>query len=169
MVYIALGTNQGEREKNISKALELIREIPETEITKQSQIKEYEACEEAVGQPPFLNGAVEVDTELMPPDLLHKLKVIERKMGRETKGDKAQRIIDLDILSYGHEVYIEAKNLVVPHPRLHLRKFVLEPLVQINPDWRHPKLEKTSAELLAALEANESHQEPSPTQGNPSG
>jgi 2-amino-4-hydroxy-6-hydroxymethyldihydropteridine diphosphokinase len=150
LCYVALGTNQGDRTENIRVALEEIQEIPETTISKKSSFKEYEP-EDGADQPPYLNGVVELETELPVLEVLHKLQVIERKMGRSTKGDGAPRPIDLDILSYGSEVIIQGKTLTLPHPRLNTRLFVLEPLCEIAPDWKHPKLGLTSQELLNQL------------------
>ena len=150
-VFIGLGTNEGNRDENVRLAMDLIREIPETQLEKQSEFKEYAAAEASEGQPPFLNGVICVETELLPVEFLHKLQVIERKMGRSAKGDGSSRTIDLDILSYGDAIVIEGKNLIVPHARLHLRMFVLEPLAQIEPEWKHPKLGKTAQELLTEL------------------
>ena len=131
--------------------MELLREIPETEIQAESAFSEYPAAENAEGQSPFLNGVIRIETELPPLELLHKLQVIERKMGRSAKGDSSPRPIDLDILSLGEGVLFEGKNLTVPHPKIHQRRFVLEPLVEIEPDWKHPKLGKTAKELLEEL------------------
>ena len=95
---------------------------------------------------------------LLPLDLLEKLQIIERKIGRSTKGDLAPRPIDLDILTFGQDVIIQGKTLSIPHPRLHERIFVLRPLAQLQPDWMHPKLKKTASELLAALtQSDENH------------
>lgn len=161
-VWIALGTNQGDKQTNLSKALEFIGEIPETSVKAQSDFKEYPAQEASEGQEPFLNGVIRLETELLPLELLHKLQVIERKMGRSSKGDGAPRTIDLDVVSYDQDVVFEGKTLTVPHPRLHERLFVLEPLAQIDPDWKHPKFGKTAQELLREL--NEDSQNHTPAQ-----
>ena len=152
-VFVAVGTNQGDRENNIRTALEFMREIPETLIEAQSDFKEYAPEDRNSGQADYRNGVVKLSTDLGPLDLLHKLQVIERKMGRSTKGDGAPRPIDLDILSYGNEVIIQGKTLTVPHPRLAARLFVLEPLAQIAPDWKDPRTGRTASELLEKLSA----------------
>ena len=151
-VLVAFGSNTGDRLQNIEKSLAFIREIPTTQIRAQSQFKEYPAYGVAEPQPPFLNGVLILETELLPLDLLEKLQIIERRLGRNQKGDMAPRPIDLDILSFGEGVFIAGKTLTVPHPRLHERRFVLEPIVEILPDWVHPRLKKTARELLHELE-----------------
>jgi 2-amino-4-hydroxy-6-hydroxymethyldihydropteridine diphosphokinase len=150
-VFIAMGTNQGDREANIQKALELIKEIPDTQIDAQSDFKEYAPEDIGAGQADYLNGVIRVGTDLGPTDLLHKLQVIERRMGRSSKGDGASRPIDLDVLSFGSEVIIQGKTLTVPHPRLSTRLFVLEPLAQIAPDWKDPRTGETAAMLLEKI------------------
>ena len=151
LVFVAVGTNQGDLDANIAEAIALIREIPDTVVEAQSSFKDYAPEDAAAGQPNYRNGVLRLQTDLGPLDLLHKLQVIERRMGRSSKGDGSSRPIDLDILSYGREVIIQGKTLTVPHPRMTGRRFVLEPLAEIAPDWKHPKSGKTSAELLNEL------------------
>jgi 2-amino-4-hydroxy-6-hydroxymethyldihydropteridine diphosphokinase len=104
-------------------------------------------------QPDFLNQVIEVDTLLHPIPLLHKLKKIETEMGRETTFRNGPRIIDLDILFYGQEVY-EGENLQIPHPRLQDRAFVLVPLNDIAPDFVHPVLNQSVHEMLAKVDSS---------------
>lgn len=148
---VAFGSNTGDRDANIRKAMDLVREIPETRVLEVSAFREYPAEGVFEPQPDFLNGVLRLETELLPLELLEKFQIIERRLGRSTKGDRAPRAIDLDILSYGNDVIITGKTLSIPHPRLHERRFVLEPLSEIAPDWMHPKLKKTAKELLAGL------------------
>jgi 2-amino-4-hydroxy-6-hydroxymethyldihydropteridine diphosphokinase len=104
----------------------------------------------ASDQPWFVNGVVEIATELPPPELLARLLALEAQFGRERGARDAARTLDLDLLDYdGREC--STPDLVLPHPRLHERRFVLAPLCDIVPGWRHPRLGLTAAELLAGL------------------
>ena len=125
--YLGLGTNMGNRQQNLELALEEIDDF--AEITKKSSIHETKP----VGykdQDDFLNMAIEIKTNLKPIDLLARLQEIEHKMGRVREIKNGPRIIDLDILIYGEQV-IENENLKIPHPRMHKRSFVLDPLNEI--------------------------------------
>ena len=161
-VFIAVGTNEGDLQANIDKALELFKEIPDTRIEAKSDFKDYapEDLEIIPRQPDYRNGVIRIATDLDPLELLHKLQVIERRLGRTSKGDGASRAIDLDILSYGNEVIIQGKTLTVPHPRISRRLFVLEPLAQIAPDWKDPRTGRTAAELLRVLQTADSRPQP---------
>ena len=104
----------------------------------------------ASDQPWFVNGVVEIATELPPPELLARLLALEAQFGRERGARDAARTLDLDLLDYdGWEC--PTPDLVLPHPRLHERRFVLAPLCDIVPDWRHPRLGLSAAELFAGL------------------
>ncbi len=134
--YIALGTNLGNRDENLKTVLKEIKKI--ANITKKSSIYETDP----IGykdQGKFLNMAIEIQTQLSPIDLIVKLQEIEHKMGRVRTIENGPRIIDLDILLYRNEI-INEKNLKIPHPRMHSRKFVLEPLNEIAQNVIHPKL-----------------------------
>lgn len=151
-VFLGLGSNLGEREANIRRAVKLIDE--ECVVMKVSQIYETEP----VGlkdQPWFLNCAVEVDTHLSPRKLLIFLKTVESRMGRVKAAAGGPRIIDLDILFFGKRVLEDHGDLVIPHPRLHLRRFVLEPLMELCPDLAHPVLGKTVRLLHSELAPGE--------------
>ena len=104
----------------------------------------------ASDQPWFVNGVVAAATELPPEALLARLLALETRFGRERAARNAARSLDLDLLDYDGRRYAIA-TLVLPHPRLHERRFVLAPLCDVAPDWRHPKLGMTAAELLARL------------------
>ena len=148
-VYIGLGSNIGDRKKNIAEALHLLDSPPEIKVDKSSSLYITEPIG-YVGQDWFLNSVVEVATQLSPKDLLHRCQVIEEQMGRVRTMLWGPRIIDLDILLYGEEI-IEDDELIIPHPSMHKRRFVLVPLVEVAPDVLHPKLNKTASELLQQL------------------
>ena len=105
-------------------------------------------------QPWFVNAVVSLATELGAKDLLNALQATERQFGRVRGEPNAPRILDLDILDYQGEV-MDTTSLVLPHPRLHERRFVLIPIAEIAPDWRHPILELTAVQLLAQLSSEQ--------------
>lgn len=146
-VYIGLGSNLGDKKQNIEEALEYIKE--KCEILKISSLYETEP----VGykdQDWFLNGVVKIGTHVGPQELLGFILLIEKRLGRVRTIKNGPRIIDLDILFYGNEI-INEPNLIVPHPRLHERGFVLVPLQEVAPDLMHPIFRKTIQELLSNL------------------
>jgi 2-amino-4-hydroxy-6-hydroxymethyldihydropteridine diphosphokinase len=146
-VYIALGTNIGEREANLLQALQLLPESG-VHIRRVSSIYETEPVD-YLDQEWFLNAVLEGETELDALDLLSALRVIEARMGSKKAFAKGPRKIDLDILLYGNET-IDTPELQVPHPRMLERKFVLIPLAEIAPNLRHPSWKSGVAHLLAA-------------------
>jgi 2-amino-4-hydroxy-6-hydroxymethyldihydropteridine diphosphokinase len=148
-IYLALGTNLGDREANLQKAVDSL--APNVRLVRKSSIYATPPWGYA-DQPEFLNQVIEVETVLHPLPLLHLLKSIEAEMGREETFRYGPRLIDLDILFYGSEV-VEGEIITIPHPRLQERAFVLEPLAEIAPDFVHPVLNKTIRELLAAVDA----------------
>jgi 2-amino-4-hydroxy-6-hydroxymethyldihydropteridine diphosphokinase len=146
-VYIALGTNVGEREANLLQALRLLPESG-VHIRRVSSIYETEPVD-YLDQEWFLNAVLEGETELDALDLLIVLRVIEARMGSKKAFAKGPRKIDLDVLLYGNET-IDTPELQVPHPRMLERKFVLIPLAEIAPNLRHPSWKSGVAHLLAA-------------------
>lgn len=148
IVYIAFGSNIGDRGAAIEEALNLI-EQNEMKIVKKSKIYETEPYG-YVDQPSFLNGAVEVETNLSCRDVLERLLSIENQIGRVREFKWGPRIIDLDIIFYNNEIYDE-EDLKVPHPDMQSRDFVLKPLNDLCPDYVHPVLDKTIGELLGEL------------------
>jgi len=149
-IYIALGTNLGDREANLRTARESLP--PEVRVVQESSIYITEPWG-YLEQPEFLNQVIEVETLLHPLPLLHRLKKIEIQMGREETLRNGPRLIDLDLLFYGGEV-IKGEILQVPHPRLHKRAFVLVPLNEIAPDFLHPLLGEPIQDLLGRVDTS---------------
>ena len=151
LVYLSLGSNVGNREENLNAAIDRMRALGE--VVAVSSFYETEPVE-FTAQPWFLNCAVRLDTEKTPEQLLAGLLDIEQQLGRRRGRDKGPRIIDLDILLFGSSI-VKAQGLAIPHPAMHERRFVLEPLAEIAPDARHPVLKRTIRELLDALPAGQ--------------
>jgi 2-amino-4-hydroxy-6-hydroxymethyldihydropteridine diphosphokinase len=148
-VYISLGSNVGDREQQIAAAIQALgtRGI---RILRQSSIYSTEPVDVAT-QSWFLNCVLEVETELMPRQLLRTFQEIENELGRKHTVRRGPRVIDLDILLYGTSV-IHSQELEVPHPRMSHRRFVLVPLAEIAPALRHPVENKSMEELLSETE-----------------
>lgn len=149
LAYVGLGANLGPREETLREAVELLGRADGVEVVGVSDLRETDPVG-VVDQPPFLNGAVAIETMLLARALLDLLLEIERSLGR-VRGERwGPRIVDLDLLAYGN-VVVDEPGLHVPHPRLHERRFALEPLAELNPELEIPGWGTVSA-LLAALD-----------------
>jgi 2-amino-4-hydroxy-6-hydroxymethyldihydropteridine diphosphokinase len=142
--YVGVGANLGDRERTIRAALEALPGVVAV-----SQLRETEPVG-VIDQPRFLNGAAALETELSPRALLDVLLAVERELGRERRERWGPRTIDLDLLLYGGET-IHQPGLTVPHPRLHERRFALEPLLDLDPELAIPGRGRV-ADVLAELD-----------------
>ncbi len=145
-VYLSLGSNTGDREKNLRAAIASLADA-NVRVTCVSSLYETEPVD-LREQPWFLNCVVRGETGVSALDLLRALRGIETRMGSKKLVPKGPRLIDMDILLYGDEA-IDTQELQVPHPRMLLRKFVLIPLAEIAPNVKHPSWNGTAAEMLA--------------------
>ena len=149
-VAIALGSNLGDRDGYLRAALAAL--IPSVHQIRVSTF--HDTAPVGVGpQPTFLNATAVGETSLSARALLETLLSVERDLGRERPFPGAPRTVDLDLILYDDAIIDEAPSLIVPHPRFRERRFVLEPLAEIAPDWRDPVTGKTVEELLRALTA----------------
>ena len=150
--YVGVGANLGDREKTILAAIDLLATQSGVDVVGVSVLRETEPWG-PVEQPPYLNGAVALETDLDPRDLLDVLLDVERRFGRDraTEVRWGPRTLDLDLLLHG-DVVQDEPGLTLPHPRLHERRFVLEPLADLDPALVVPG-HGTVAELLASLDA----------------
>lgn len=146
-VYLALGSNLGNREANLERALDLLSQ--RLRIKRVSSVYQTDPVGD-IAQPRFLNQVCQAETTLSPQELLSLAEGIEKKLGRRVTKANAPRPMDIDILFYDSEI-IETPELVIPHPRLTERAFVLIPLAEIAPQLEHPKIGITIKELKEKL------------------
>ncbi len=149
--YIGVGSNQGDKERNCRRAVEEMGKFPETRVC---AVSSWFATEPwgAASTEWYVNGVAAIDTGLEPNVLLQQCQTLERKMGRPaTRPRWADRVIDLDILFHDDRV-LEGPELIVPHPELHRRRFVLAPLCELAPELKHPRLGIRIRELLDQLD-----------------
>lgn len=149
-VFIGMGSNVGDRLSQLSQAVSRLTAMSGVRVLRLAPIYETDP----VGGPPqdtYLNTVVEIESALAPQQLLAELQRVERQLGRAPSALRwGPREIDLDILLYD-DLVLQEPALIIPHPQLHRRRFVLEPLAQLSPEARHPVLKQTVAQLLAAL------------------
>jgi 2-amino-4-hydroxy-6-hydroxymethyldihydropteridine diphosphokinase len=153
--YIGIGSNLDDRLANIRQAICHIREAARIKVLRVSPI--YETLSEGgpEGQPDYLNLVIEIKTDYPPVELLAVLKEAEKVLGRKPREARwDHREIDFDILVYG-DLIVKEQNLIVPHPLMHKRFFVLKPLHDLNPDWEHPVLKADVRTLLSSLDYKE--------------
>lgn len=147
--FVGIGANLGDRRATLERAVELLDARDDLTVVAVSSLRETDPWG-PVPQPPFLNGAVAVETALSARELLESLLAVERALGRSREGERwGPRTIDLDLLLFGDEV-IDEPGLQVPHPRLHERVFALEPLAELDPALELPDRRRV-VDLLAAL------------------
>jgi 2-amino-4-hydroxy-6-hydroxymethyldihydropteridine diphosphokinase len=148
---VSIGSNLGNRLENLSQACDLLCELSSDGKVVAASIYETEPVGCVLGTPAFLNTVAEIETSLAPPQLLEQFQQFEEALGRPKEhGHNTPRVIDLDLLYCG-DMVMKEPALTLPHPRLHERRFVLQPLAEIRPDLVIPGLGKTAAQLLAAL------------------
>jgi 2-amino-4-hydroxy-6-hydroxymethyldihydropteridine diphosphokinase len=148
IIYLSLGSNLGDRQENLSRVRDHLAAAG-IRVLRASSVYET-APRDVPGQPWFLNQVIEAESTLLPRQLLSRLKKIEREMGRKRTVAKGPRVIDLDIVFFGESV-ISMPDLEIPHPRMMERRFVLEPLVELAPELRHPVLNRSVREMLAGV------------------
>lgn len=151
-VFIGFGSNVGDRVDFCDRAVTLLSLLPHSQLMRVSLLYETEPVNDGAnpGDGWFLNGVVQLNTDVTPRSLLMVLREIERSLGRNEADRSGPRTIDLDILFYGQRV-IKELGLVVPHPRLHQRRFVLMPLGELDPLLVHPTHQRTITQLLAEV------------------
>ena len=149
IAYLCLGSNLGDKKKNLNRALKEIKNLKSVEVLKTSSIYETEP----VGfkdQSWFLNAVIKIKTKLPPLSLLYLLQGIERKLGRVRGKRLGPRKVDLDILLYDNTI-LKDEKLTLPHPQMHKRRFVLIPLIELGSRWKHPALHLTPKMLLQKI------------------
>ena len=148
-VFVGLGANLGDPQATLKHALAALAALPQTELVAQSSL--YRTAPIQASGPDFINAVAELRTALQPQALLHALQAIESAHGRERPYRNAPRTLDLDLLLFGQRV-VHEPGLEVPHPRLHERAFVLQPLLELAPTLVHPRLGSLLLLLAATVD-----------------
>ena len=152
MIFIAFGSNLnsksfGNPTQNCIKAIEILKK--KFDVQKISKFYQTEPIPKS-SQPWFVNGVISIKTTITPLKILKNLMFIEESFKRKRNTKNEPRVIDLDLISY-NDVVLNTESLILPHPRMHLRKFVLKPICDINDDWEHPVLKQKAKKLLKTL------------------
>lgn len=154
IAYLSLGSNVGDRDRLLARTLERLAS-DDIRVVRISSVYETEP-RDVPDQPWFLNQVVEIETSLFPKQLLARLQKIEIGMGRVRMEARGPRTVDIDILFYGDAI-VSTPGLEIPHPRVADRRFVLEPLAELVPEFRHPRTRQTVREMLAAVRHQKVH------------
>ena len=152
-VFIGFGSNLGDRQEYCDRAITLMGLLPHSRLVTVSSYYETQPVDPdgILGSTWFFNGVVKIETRLTPTRLLDICRETERALGREDENRAGPRTIDFDLLLFGQQI-VDEPDLKIPHPRIQLRRFVLEPLVELAPEWVHPVLKKTVKELFDHLD-----------------
>ncbi|MCL2760901.1 MAG: 2-amino-4-hydroxy-6-hydroxymethyldihydropteridine diphosphokinase [Desulfuromonadales bacterium] len=154
-IYIGLGSNLGDREMNLLRGVAELGKLPDSKITGLSSFYETKPVSE-IEQDDYYNAVLRMESELTPQELLERLLGIETDIFlRKRVFPNEARRMDMDLLFYGNQIINNSPDLIIPHPRLHLRRFVLEPMAEIAPNFVHTVLQKPISELLAELTTDE--------------
>ena len=155
VAYVGLGSNLGRRERNITAGLQALEMTRGIRVVKVSSLYETEPVGGPPGQPAYINAVAQIRTSLTARRLLAVMQSVEKSLGRDRREESrwGPRTLDLDLLLYGGEI-ISEPDLIVPHPLMHERRFVMEPLAEIAPGTIHPTLQATAAEVLRMLLAH---------------
>jgi 2-amino-4-hydroxy-6-hydroxymethyldihydropteridine diphosphokinase len=150
--FIGFGSNMGNRIDFCDRAVTLLSLLPHSRLDAVSSLYETEPLDDGAAPGPewFLNGVVQIETNITPQSLLEICREIERALGRDQDNRKGPRTLDLDLLLYDECILTESV-LTIPHPRLHQRRFVLIPLVELDPERQHPVLGQSLRDLLSQL------------------
>ena len=152
-VFIGFGSNCGDRQEYCDRAITLMGLLPLSQLVAVSSYYETQPVDPQgiLGSTWFYNGVVQIETQLTPERLWEICRETERALGREDENRSGPRTIDFDLLLYGQQI-IDKPHLKIPHPRMHLRRFVLEPLMELSPEWAHPVLKHSVKELRDQLD-----------------